>query len=88
MRKPGFCLCENKGADQLQGSLSAPLFSRGCKAGFVSETPKIGFLTSWFNFKKTSFREHLRTNEAITTESNERFLCLSYCQFFIFCGFL
>ena len=53
MRKPDFCICENKDADQLGGNREADqrlcfhYTDSDCTARFVStwsETPKTGFL--------------------------------------------
>ena len=78
MRKPDFCLCENKGADQLCSNCTADqrlclpytdstmprlliseiqassLLSLTVQANLCrtwSETPKAGFLASWFKSK-------------------------------------
>ena len=59
MRKPAFCICENKDADQLRGDREAdqrlcfryldssiPLLPKPGLCGTWSETSKIGFLTT------------------------------------------
>ena len=60
MRKPAFCICENKDADQLRGNSTIPLLPKleisnlsrssvAVQPGLSwnrSETPKTGFLTT------------------------------------------
>ena len=53
MRKPFFCICENKDADQLRGNREADLRL------WLSHMQKAGFLKPWLPSSGTFFCEDL-----------------------------
>ena len=61
MRKPDFCLCENKGADQLRSfrytdsTLSLLIKSEISSFYAASGTVHVGLCQTWFETPKTGF---------------------------------